>query len=194
MSNDVRERRSNAGMLVLFLLIFALIGGDLVSDYGAGTSFWHLAAELTVLVVAGIGIGSLWLRLKAARRSVRALERDVEAAKHQAEQWRSEARELLAGLAAAIDRQFARWTLTAAEREIAMLLLQGLGHKQIAATRDTSERTVREQARSVYHKAGLQGRSELAAFFLGGLLQSQQEEPPAFPTQASAAQTEGKGT
>jgi DNA-binding CsgD family transcriptional regulator len=194
MSNDVRERRSNVGMLVLFLLIFALIGGDLVSDYGAGTSLWHLAAEFAVLVAAGIGIVSLWLRLKAARRSVRALERDVEAAKRQAEQWRSEARELLAGLAAAIDRQFARWTLTAAEKEIAMLLLQGLGHKQIAGRRDTSERTVREQARSVYHKAGLQGRSELAAFFLGGLLQAQQQEPPTLPTQASAAQREGRGT
>lgn len=36
--------------------------------------------------------------------------------------------------------------------------------------RGTSERTVREQARSAYQKAGLRGRSELAAFFLGDLL------------------------
>ncbi len=190
MSNDVRERRSNVGMLVLFLLIFALIGGDLVSDYGAGTSLWHLVAELAVLIVAGIGIVSLWLRLRAARDSVRSLERDVEAARRQAERWHSEAKELLDGLAAAIDRQFARWTLTAAEREIALLLLQGLGHKQIAGRRDTSERTVREQARAVYQKAGLQGRSELAAFFLGGLLPQQQAEPTAGTGHMSETQPE----
>jgi DNA-binding NarL/FixJ family response regulator len=127
-------------------------------------------AELAVLVVAGIGIVLLSRRLRAARESVRSLERDVEAATRQAERWRSEARELLTGLADAIDGQFTRWKLTAAEREVALLLLQGLGHKQIAARRDTSERTVREQARSVYQKAGLQSRSELAGFFLGGLL------------------------
>jgi DNA-binding CsgD family transcriptional regulator len=163
-------------MLVLFLLIFGLIGGDLVSDYGAGTSLWHLLAEFAVLVVAGIGIVFLWRRLRVVRESVRSLERDVEAATLEAARWRSEARELLAGLASAIDGQFTRWRLTAAEREVALLLLQGLGHKQIGARRDTSERTVREQARAVYQKAGLQGRSELAGFFLGDLLPSHVEE------------------
>ena len=36
--------------------------------------------------------------------------------------------------------------------------------------RETRERTVREQARAVYRKAGLGGRSELSAFFLEDLL------------------------
>ena len=40
----------------------------------------------------------------------------------------------------------------------------------MAETRQTSERTVRQQALAVYRKAGLAGRAELAAFFLEDIL------------------------
>ena len=74
-----------------------------------------------------------------------------------------------------IDRQFQRWQLTPAEAEVGVLLLKGLTHKQVAEVRDTSERTVRQQARLLYRKAGLAGRSELAAFFLEDLLLPRQQ-------------------
>ncbi len=77
---------------------------------------------------------------------------------------------MIDGLGAAIDRQFQRWRLTPAEAQVGMLLLKGLSHRDVAQVRQTSERTVREQARSLYRKAGLSGRSELAAFFLEDLL------------------------
>ena len=51
-----------------------------------------------------------------------------------------------------------------------MLLLKGLSHKEVADARGTSERTARGQARSVYHKAGLDSRAALSAFFLEDLL------------------------
>jgi DNA-binding NarL/FixJ family response regulator len=60
--------------------------------------------------------------------------------------------------------------LTPAEAQVGVLLLKGLSHKEAAEVRNTSERTVREQARSLYRKADLAGRSELAAFFLEDLL------------------------
>jgi len=46
----------------------------------------------------------------------------------------------------------------------------GLSHKEIAAVRGVGENPVRQQARSLYKKAGLGGRHELAAFFLEDLL------------------------
>ena len=46
----------------------------------------------------------------------------------------------------------------------------GLSLKVIADLRQTSERTVREQSRALYRKAGLSGRSALSAFFLEDLL------------------------
>ena len=53
---------------------------------------------------------------------------------------------------------------------IALLLLKGPSHKAIAAVRQTSEKTVRQQSLAVYRKAGLSGRAELSAFFLEDLL------------------------
>ncbi len=86
------------------------------------------------------------------------------------DRFRTESGEAMRGLAAAIDRQFERWSLSSAEAEVALLLLKGLPTKQIAEVRETSERTVRQQALAVYRKAGLGGRAELAAFFLEDLL------------------------
>ena len=74
------------------------------------------------------------------------------------------------GLGVAIDAQFDKWELTPAERDVALLQLKGLRHKEIADLRKTSERTVRQQALSIYRKAGLSGRTDLAAFFLEDLL------------------------
>jgi DNA-binding NarL/FixJ family response regulator len=76
----------------------------------------------------------------------------------------------LRGLGEAIDRQFERWKLTPAEREVGLLLLKGLSQKEAAAARSTTETTVRQQALAIYRKSGLRNRSELAAFFLEDLL------------------------
>lgn len=67
---------------------------------------------------------------------------------------------------AEVTQAFEAWKLTPAEREIAELMLQGLRYKQIAGRRGTSERTVRQQAQIILKKAGLDGRSDLAALFL----------------------------
>jgi len=65
----------------------------------------------------------------------------------------------------------ARWRQsTPAEREIALFILKGLSAKEIADLRDTSERTIRQQAQAIYSKANLSGRAALSAFFLEDLL------------------------
>jgi DNA-binding CsgD family transcriptional regulator len=87
-----------------------------------------------------------------------------------AAEWRARAEKLLAGLGAEIDRPFDRWSLTPAEREVALLVLKGLSHKEAAALLGRSERTVRQHAAAVDRKSDLAGRAELAAFFLEDLL------------------------
>ena len=115
--------------------------------------------------------------MTAARRRSALLDAELAAARAEARRssedarrWNREAQDLLQGLGAAIDRQFERWGLTTAEREVALLQLKGLRHKAIAELRQTSERTVRQQALTIYRKSGLDGRSDLAAFFLEDLL------------------------
>jgi DNA-binding NarL/FixJ family response regulator len=103
-------------------------------------------------------------------RQAERLSVDLATARREAERFRAEARDALRGLGEAIDRQFVRWELTPAEREIGLLLLKGLSHKEVAAVRSTSETTIRQQALSIYRKSGLRNRSELSAFFLEDLL------------------------
>jgi DNA-binding CsgD family transcriptional regulator len=163
MSDDIQDRRFALTAIALFAAIVFLIGWDLVIDYDEGAGWRHVAVECLVLLVSAGGIGVLWDQLRQTRTDL--AEALVEAA-----QWRRESRELIQGLGIAIENQFARWRLTKAEAEVGFLLLKGLSHKEIAGLRQTSERTVREQARGLYRKSGLSGRSSLSAFFLEDLL------------------------
>jgi len=127
-------------------------------------------AEPLLIVLAIAGVVHLLGRVKRQHEEQLSLIRDLEVARTEGAQWRADMRELLRGLGEAIDGQFDRWKLTAAEREIALLMLKGLSHKEIAAIRAASERTVRQQARAIYAKANLSGRAALSAFFLEDLL------------------------
>ena len=96
-----------------------------------------------------------WQRRETELKSeAAALAQQLKATEREAHRWKREAGELLAGLGGAIDTQFARWTLTPAEREVALLLLKGLTHKEIASVRGVGEVTVRQQAQAITAKRG----------------------------------------
>lgn len=162
----------------ILALVTVLVGLDVAGDARAGGSTRHLVLEIAVMAVALGGAVGLWTQLFMARRRARALQRDLVRAQADVARFRAESQDHLRGLAVAIDRQFERWGLSAAEREVALLLLKGLTHKDVASVRETSERTVRQQALAVYRKAGLSGRAELAAFFLEDLLLPQAAPVP----------------
>lgn len=157
--------------------IAVLTAWDLLTDLGQGVGWPHAVVEVTVAVLAGCGAVLILLQVRNSRRLAR-LARDQAAAADaralaanaEAQRWRQEAAEVLAGLGRAIAQQLQKWQLTTAEQAIALLLLRGLSLKQIAAMRDVAEATVRQQARGIYKKAGVEGRHDLAAFFLAGLL------------------------
>jgi DNA-binding CsgD family transcriptional regulator len=157
--------------LAVTALLLALGAGgvtDLLLD--DATSGFHVAFELALLAGALGGIAWLWIEWARARGALVASRADAARQAADRDAWRARAEVLLRGLGAAIDAQLARWQLTNAERETALLLLKGYGHKEIAALLGKSERTVRQQSVAVYRKSGLAGRAELAAFFLEDLL------------------------
>lgn len=156
--------------VVLFAGIAVLIGADLLSDSQTGVDPLHLAGEALVMVLAVTGVLALWRSLVTAEARVARLDDDLHAARAEAARFRQEAGDALRGLGEAIDSQFERWALTPAEREVGLLLLKGLSHKEIADLRSTGEATVRQQALLVYRKSGLRNRSDLSAFFLEDLL------------------------
>jgi len=170
MSNDPVNSPGNPLLLIAFGVIALLIGWDLVSDYAEGVEPLHLAVELTMLVMAAGMFGYVVTQMLWGRRQLTLMHHRLDSVAAESQRWRERYQTTLRGLSAAIQEQFEIWRLSAAEAEIGLLLLKGLSLKEIAAVRETGERTVREQARAIYRKAGLSGRSELSAFFLEDLL------------------------
>lgn len=172
-----RERKLALALVVLLLGIAALAGLDAATDLTEGTTLSHVLLEGLVILSGMVGAGLLGRRLATLRRRERDLSeraadltRRLESSQAEAARWRAEAAEALEGLGAAIDAQFERWGLSPAEREVALLLLKGLSHKEVASVRGVGGATTRQQARAVYKKAGLAGRHDLSAFFLEDLL------------------------
>lgn len=171
------EGRLLRGLLAAFLAIALLASLDLASDVTEGTTVGHAIVEGGCFLVGLLGAALVARRLmlltrseRSAREEATLLAERLKVTEADAARWRDESRELLDGLGAALDRQFQRWLLSPAEREVALLILKGLSHKEIAAVRSISEATARQQARAIYKKAGLSGRNDLAAFFLEDLL------------------------
>lgn len=165
--------------VVYVVLAMVAAGGtiDLILDRPSSLLTLHVLFELSLILISLTSLLLLalkWRRTSAelagSERSLAAANRSLAERRAERDAWRRSAEGALAGLGVAIDRQFAAWGLTPTEAEVALLLLKGLGHKQIAGATGRSERTVRQHAVSVYHKAGLGGRAELAAYFLQDLM------------------------
>lgn len=190
--NLTSEGRLLLGVLVAFIAIALLAALDLGSDLREGTTVGHVIAEGGVFLVGMLGAIFMARRLiavvrseRAARKEARDLTERLKASEAEAARFRDEARDLLSGLGAALDRQFERWALSPAEKEVALLLLKGLSHKEIAGVRSITEATARQQARAVYKKGGLSGRNDLSAFFLEDLLLPGADAPPKEPSGVS---------
>ena len=165
--NNIKERIFVILVLVGILIMVCI---DLVSDSKEGAKNWHLIAEGLMGLMAIVGI---YIVLKNSLETKKELKDERESFtnfKVEAEKWRTQSRIYIEGLSQAIDKQLTLWNLSAAEKEVAFLLLKGLSLKEIAEIRNTTEKTARAQSAAIYSKAGISGRSELAAFFLEDLL------------------------
>jgi DNA-binding CsgD family transcriptional regulator len=165
------ERQRYLRVVLGFALTSIILGGsaDLVLDRPASWLTFHVFFELTMITGALVMAVTLWLGWWHSERSASDLRRSLATHERERDAWRERAQSSLDDFGRAIDAQLHAWRLTPTEREVALLLLKGYGHKQIAAATDRSERTVRQHAGAVYDKAGLAGRAELAAFFLQDL-------------------------
>ncbi len=176
--------------LLATVLALVVVGGvtDLVLDRPATLWSVHVAFEVGIILTSLTFAVILWRGwwttardLQATRATLAATQRSLDARQAEQAAWQQRAEAERAGFGRAIDAQFDAWGLTPTEREVAFLLLEGHGHKQIAAQTGRGERTVRQHAVSIYQKSGIDGRSELAAFFLKDLLPPARRAPPPAP-------------
>ena len=127
-------------------------------------------ATILLTIFSAVGVALLVQRIHVQHEEKMTLLRDLAVARAEGEDWRNRVQSQMAGLKAELDRQFDSWGMTAAECEVGLLILKGLSHKEIAALRATSDATVRQQAQSIYRKAGLPGKTAFTAYFLEDLL------------------------
>ena len=156
----------------MVLLALVVVGNliDVVYDYREGASLGHLAVELGLVVTSFSLIAMLSVGIWQQSRSNRKLKADLNSLVNSRQQVPPEVLAARTSLAKVLQSQFEAWKLTVTEKEVAMFLLKGLSFKEIAAVRNTLEKTVRQQASSVYHKAGVSGRHEFSAWFIEDFL------------------------
>lgn len=124
---------------------------------------WTVAIAGAVIVVLLLVLA--FQRVVSRKRQV-VLENSLESATEATSRMGVQLEHSLSGASSYIKSEFDRWNLSAAEKEVAWMLLKGLSFRVIGDARGTSDRTVREQARSIYAKSGLENRSSFAAYFL----------------------------
>lgn len=164
------NKLSQKHFIVLFLILVVIASaGDLLADLAEGVNTTHIVQEAIILLVA---IGALaWLAFdhQQQKQKIAALHDELNSAKHSA-QPSKKVLEAKQNLAVVIAEQFDEWKLTESEQQIGQLLLKGFSLKEISALRGTSEKTIRQQASSIYQKSGLPGRHAFSAWFIEDFL------------------------
>ena len=168
--------RERAIISLLLISISGMTLFDLGTDLKQGGVWWHVTVEGFVALVALVGVYFLLrgtFRLKQSLLQEKAVSTQL---RDESQRWREESQKYIEGLSQAIDQQLNKWGLSPSEKEVAFLLIKGFSLKEIAEIRKTAEKTTRAQATAIYAKAGLSGRSQLAAFFLEDLLMPHAKE------------------
>lgn len=160
---DARRDVAFVAGLVAIALAAAI---DLLLDIGGGAAPAHFVAEGLVLAVALGLIVHLVGELRRRRAALARVVKELEEARAHVRKLTPDAQAARVRLGEAIAQQFAAWELTQSEREVGWLLLKGLTLKEIAALRDTAEKTVRQHASAIYRKSGISGRHAFAAWFI----------------------------
>lgn len=164
----VKKLLAKLWLPITFIVILFLI--DISLDINERINPKHLAIEfliyLVIIYIAYIGYGFY----KLDKKSINAVKENISENHTELKFWQNQNKTLIDGLSIKIHEQFKQWGLTQAETDVALLIIKGFSLEEIAGLRGTSERTIRDQAASVYHKAKLKNRIELSAYFLEELL------------------------
>ncbi len=155
-----KERRATvlAGIIILQALCAAFFIGDVLTDMREGAHLNHalLAAESVAAIALSGGVIFLMIELRRLLNRMNDMDAGLRVAQGQ--------------LAEVMDGLFDDWNLTAAERDIAVMICKGLDNDEIARVRQTAAGTVRAQVTSVYAKSGAHGRSQFVSLFLDELM------------------------
>ncbi len=164
-------RRTVFAVFVLFVL--GTSAAEIISELEDGETFGSMADDLFRFAFSAIVLAGFVFEFLAQQRALGDLRGQLQKARGRLAQLDPQSKKLASQYRAVMQKQFDAWQLTASEQDVVIMLLKGLSFREIAELRDTREKTVRQQASSVYRKAGVASRNELAAWFFEDML-----EPP----------------
>ena len=172
-------RHTRETFFTILLLVITLLNiYDFYNDYQESDhSSLHLWVEALIIVSSLAGISFLIHESRQRRYEAENLRQQLSNTRTDLSNTRKNLSELNDKLSQAsqqysevIQEQMSAWDFTPSEKAVALLLLKGLSFDEVAAVRETKEKTVRQQASTIYRKSGLNGRHELAAWFFEDFL------------------------
>ena len=159
-------------LTVLVVSVFATSAIEILSEFLAGEPLATMWDDmLWVAVSTGFVLYYLYER-KMSSQEIGELRASLENARGKLVKVDTHSREIANQYRAVMQKQFDAWKLSASEQDIVLGMLKGLTFREIAGLRETREKTVRQQASSVYRKAGVSSRSELTAWFFEDMLET----------------------
>jgi DNA-binding CsgD family transcriptional regulator len=157
-------------LVLIFTIVVIASGADLVADFSHGADTEHMLKEAIIVSISMSAIAWLLLGLRQQRLEIKALRQELETANRPQTTPRKYVLDVRKKLGGVVTQQFSEWMLTGSEIEVGWLLLKGLSLKEIAIVRSTQEKTVRQQASSIYKKSGVSGRHAFSAWFIEDIL------------------------
>ncbi len=152
-----------AGSLLTIMSLNLL---DVITDINLNVPLWHIIEEGVIVLLSGTLATLLILEMNRRTKRLHLLADSLIEAENKVSKITEQFKEARHQYFEVIQQQFNDWSLSQSEKEVAMLMLKGLNFQEIAAVRNTKEKTARQQASSIYSKTGLEGRHELSAWFI----------------------------
>ncbi|QSX33819.1 LuxR family transcriptional regulator [Shewanella avicenniae] len=173
-------------LLITLLSIITLLNLlDVLSDLDLGVPAWHIVQESLLVTLSGLGAIYISSDLLRRTRKIRLLATKLKRADHRIGNISTRMKAAREEYTQAVQQQFEQWGLTRSEQEVALLLLKGLSFREIAGVRNTKEKTVRQQASSIYTKAEVDGRHSFCAWFMEDFIQPANQDVPEQGMQAA---------
>lgn len=151
---------------LVLLIIMVLNFFDVLTDISLGVPQWHIIEESFIVLMSGVAAMFLIFDIRKRTKNTLLLKNQLSLSAYELENITEEMSLARKQYSQVIHDQFELWQLTKSEQEVAMLLLKGLSFKEISAVRETKEKTVRQQASTIYSKSAVEGRHEFSAWFL----------------------------
>ena len=145
------------GMMLAFIFFLFDVVFDLRDHFSDGTPYSkdeviHLVFEGGAVVALFFGMVSLFKYTSFLKNQNIKVQMQLSALKVDFDEY--------------VRSQFAKWELTVAEKDVALLLLRGLNTSDIADLRSVSVGTIKVQAHKIFGKSGVSSRVEFMALFM----------------------------